>query len=361
MSDKKERIVVAMSGGVDSSTVAAMLVDQGYDVIGVTLQLYDVNDVGEKTKTCCAGIDIYDAKKVAQKLGIPHYVLDYESNFKHKVIDKFVDTYLKGETPIPCVTCNQTVKFSDLYGVAKKLGAKFLATGHYVQKKNVNNKSELHQALDKTKDQSYFLFATTQEQLDFLEFPLGGFTKEKTREMAKKFGLDIFNKKDSQDICFVPDGNYARVIEKFKPGALDKGIIKDTKGNILGEHNGIINYTVGQRKGLGISSKEPYYVIKINSSDNSVIVGSAKDLECSTFKIRDLNWLDNPERLDGKTEFFIKVRSTHVGVHAFITRDTNSKECSVSVLTAQKSISPGQACVVYDGTRVLGGGWITAK
>lgn len=361
MSNKKERIVVAMSGGVDSSTVAAMLVDQGYDVVGVTLQLYDVNDLGEKTKTCCAGIDIYDAKKVAQKLGIPHYVLDYESNFKRNVIDKFVDTYLKGETPIPCVTCNQTVKFSDLYGVAKKLGAKFLATGHYVQKKKINNKAELHQAVDKTKDQSYFLFATTQEQLEFLEFPLGGFKKEKTRELAKKFGLDIFNKKDSQDICFVPDGNYARVIERFRPGALDQGLIKDTKGDVLGKHNGIINYTVGQRKGLGISGKDPYYVIKINASDNSVIVGSAQELECSTFKIRDLNWLDDLNMLDGKTEFFIKIRSTHVGSSALIKKGENDNEYFVRVLEPQKSISPGQACVVYDGTRVLGGGWITSN
>ena len=357
---QKERIVVAMSGGVDSSTVAAMLVDQGYDVVGITLQLYDVNDVGTRTKTCCAGIDIYDAKKVAQKLGIPHYVLNYETNFKTSVIDKFVDTYLKGETPIPCVTCNQTVKFSDLYGVAKKLGAKFLATGHYVQKKHGQKGAELHKAIDLTKDQSYFLFATTQDQLDFLEFPLGGFTKEETRLKAQAFGLEIFDKKDSQDICFVPDGNYARIIEKFRPGALDKGFIKDTEGNVLGEHNGIINYTVGQRKGLGIADQEPYYVVKIDSEDNTVIVGREEDLSRQCFIIRDLNWLGDPELLDGKIEFVVKIRSAHKGVGATI-KKINSKEYLVTLLESQKSISPGQACVVYDGSRVLGGGWITAK
>lgn len=358
---KKERIVVAMSGGVDSSTVAALLVRDGYDVIGITLQLYDINDVGEKVKTCCAGIDIYDAKKVAEKLDIPHYVLNYETNFKESVIDNFVETYLKGETPVPCITCNQTVKFFDLYSVAKKLGAKFLATGHYVQKKHGKDGAELHKGVDETKDQSYFLFATTKEQLDFLEFPIGGLRKEETRALAKELGIQIFDKKDSQDICFVPDGNYARVIERFKPGALDKGLIKDTQGNILGEHNGIINYTVGQRKGLGISAKDPYYVIKINSEDNSVIVGSEQELKRSTFVIRNISWLGDHQILDGKKEVTVKVRSGDKGSRALITRSSTKDEFLVTLLDSRKSISPGQACVVYEGDRVLGGGWITAQ
>jgi tRNA-specific 2-thiouridylase len=350
-----------MSGGVDSSTVAAMLVRDGYDVVGITLQLYDVNEVGVKQKTCCAGIDIYDAKRVSEKLGIPHYVLNYETNFKESVIDKFVDTYLKGETPIPCVTCNQTVKFSDLFAVAKKLGAKFLATGHYVQKKYGKDGAELHRGVDETKDQSYFLFATTQEQLDFLEFPIGGLKKNETRELAKSLGIEIFDKKDSQDICFVPNGDYARIIEKFRPGALDKGVIKDTKGNVLGEHNGIINYTVGQRKGLGVSSQNPYYVIKINAEDNSVIVGEEHELERTTFTIRNLNWLGDKTILDGDAEVFVKIRSAHKGSKALIKQSKVSEEYQVILLESQKSISPGQACVVYKDTRVLGGGWITAK
>lgn len=352
---RKERIVVAMSGGVDSSTVAAILVKEGYDVIGMTLQLYDPEN---NTETYCSGID--DAKRMAQKLRIPHHVLNYKTDFKKSVIDKFVDTYLEGKTPIPCVTCNKSIKFAGLYNEAQKLGAKFLATGHYVQKKYGKNGPELHKGIDEKKDQSYFLFELTNDLLEYLKFPLGGFSKEETRKMAKDFGLDIFNKRESQDICFVPNGDYVSVIEKFRPGAFAKGVIKDTKGNILGEHEGIVNYTVGQRKGLGISGKEPYYVIKIDPRDNSVIIGTEEELNRTTFIIEDLNWLDEKEVLDEK-EFTVKIRSTHTGARAIIQKGDTDNEYLVTLLNSQKSVSPGQACVIYDGTRVLGGGWITSK
>jgi tRNA-specific 2-thiouridylase len=353
---KKKKIVVAMSGGVDSSTVAAMLSNQGHEVIGVTMQLYDYSNTAIKKGTCCAGVDIYDAKTVAEKLNIPHYVLNYESKFQDAVIQDFADSYMRGETPIPCVRCNQTVKFSDMLTMAKELNADALATGHYVQKIIKNGTSEMHKGIDFTKDQSYFLFTTTKEQLDFLEFPLGGLTKSQTRELAHKYEIHNAEKPDSQDICFVPNGDYASVVEKLRPGALDQGDIVDLQGNILGKHDGIINFTIGQRKGIGISSDRPLYVIKIEPESKRVIIGEEKDLHKTSFYIRDTNWLVNFD--DNNIEVMVKIRSTHKGCTAIIRKTDNKNICNVELLEPQKSITPGQACVLYDGSRVLGGGWI---
>jgi len=353
----KKKIVVAMSGGVDSSTVAAMLVAEGHEVIGITLQLYDVNSVGLKKGTCCAGIDIYDARNVAEKLGIPHYVLNYESKFKQSVIDKFADSYINGETPIPCIRCNQTVKFSDLLKMAEDLGADELATGHYVRKAIKDGNSEMHRGCDDKKDQSYFLFATTQKQLDFLSFPLGGYTKEQTRALAKQYNLETSDKPDSQDICFVPDGDYKKIIEKLRPGALEKGNILDIDGKVIGEHNGIINYTIGQRRGIGVGGHEPLYVIKIDPKTNSIIVGPEQYLRKIKFHITDTNWLIDENMLQDM-EVDVKLRSTHLGCKAKICKTEDNDVYRVELLEHQRSITPGQACVVYYGTRVLGGGWI---
>lgn len=359
MSNRK-RIVVAMSGGVDSSTVAAMLAKEGHEVIGITLQLYDVNTTGVRKGTCCAGIDIYDAKNVAESLGIPHYVLDYESKFKQSVMDDFAESYLRGETPIPCIKCNQTVKFADLFKLAKDLGADALATGHYVRKKNNLGVSELHQAIDPKKDQSYFLFATTQQQLDFLEFPLGGYTKAETRALAKEYGLEIADKPDSQDICFVPDGNYKKVIEKLRPGSLEVGSILDIEGNVIGKHTGIINYTIGQRRGICVSKAEPYYVIKIDPVANSITVGPEQYLQRSSFYIKDPNWFVDPAIFESEIDIYVKIRSSHTGSKAKICYIAENNIYKVELLENQKSITPGQACVVYLDSRVLGGGWITS-
>lgn len=350
------KVVVAMSGGVDSSVVAALLHSEGYQVIGVTLQLYDLGVTLEKKGACCAGQDIYDARNVADKMGFPHYVLDYESIFKESVMDDFADSYLRGETPIPCVKCNQSVKFRDLFKVAKDLGADALATGHYVQRFDGKDGAELHRAVDLNKDQSYFLFATTQEQLNFLHFPLGGLTKPETRKLAEQFGLEVADKPDSQDICFVPDGNYAKIIEKMRPGALDDGEIVHINGEVVGRHNGIINYTIGQRRGLGIAWPEPLYVIKLEPEQNRVIVGPLEALDKNIFYIRDLNWLDAPLGDEG-FEADIKVRyaQTPIKAQLFAEKDGRTR---IELFTPERAVTPGQACVAYHGNRMIGGGWI---
>lgn len=349
------RIVVAMSGGVDSSTVAAHLHHLGYQVIGVTLQLYDHGAAIEKKGACCAGQDIHDARQVAESIGFPHYVLDYESIFKEEVIETFADSYMRGETPIPCVSCNQSVKFRDLFKVAKDLHADALATGHYVQRLEGQEKAELHKAHDENKDQSYFLFATTQEQLNYLHFPLGGLTKEQTRDLAKQYGLTIADKPDSQDICFVPNGNYASIIEKIRPGALEPGEIIHIDGTVLGEHDGIINYTVGQRKGLKIAWHEPLYVTALHPEQKQVIVGPKEALERSVITLKDVNWLDNKH--NNEIEAVVKLRSAHNGTPATITLGDNNT-ATVTLHTPHQGVTPGQACVAYNNNRVLGGGWI---
>jgi tRNA-specific 2-thiouridylase len=351
---EKKRIVVAMSGGVDSSVVAAMLHEQGHEVIGITLQLYDYGDAAKKKGACCAGQDIYDARRVCEELGVPHYVLNYESRFREGVIDDFVDTYLSGGTPIPCVRCNQRLKFKDLLETARDLGADKMATGHYVRKEIIGNQSAMLKGQDPKRDQSYFLFATTNEQLDFLEFPLGGLEKSATRDLARKYGLEISEKPDSQDICFVPNGKYQEVIEKYRPGSLDPGNIVDLEGNILGEHVGVIGYTVGQRRGLGISAAEPLYVVKIDADKKEVTVGPKEALAVSTVHINDCNWLTEP---DAKRETIVKFRSTHDGVPAYV-EHSGSGKATVTFIEPQYGVSPGQACVAYDNDRLMGGGWI---
>ncbi|WP_410528547.1 tRNA 2-thiouridine(34) synthase MnmA [Rickettsiales endosymbiont of Peranema trichophorum] len=356
------RIVVAMSGGVDSSTVAAMLANEGYEVIGITMQLYNnAGDLGiERKGTCCAGQDIYDAQVAASKIGIKHYVLNYESVFKKEVIDDFADSYLRGETPIPCVKCNQTVKFRDLLKVAKDLGANALATGHYVSKRINDGISELHKAKDALKDQSYFLFHTTKEQLDFLMFPLGGMHKSETREMAKKYGLPIAEKPDSQDICFVGGQSYADVIGKLRPGALDPGEIVYKDGTVLGVHNGIINFTVGQRKGIGVSHSTPLYVLAIDQKTNRVTVGEKSDLNATVLHVGNLNWLGLGDKPYEPFECQVKLRYSQDTVDAKVIPLQNDVY-KVELDEPYTAISPGQACVMYDNTRVLGGGWILRR
>ncbi len=350
------RIVVAMSGGVDSSTVAALLHEAGYEVIGVTLQLYDQGAVLAKKGACCAGQDIYDAKMVADRLNIPHYVLDYESKFKEAVIEDFVETYLQGETPLPCVRCNQSVKFKDLLKVAKDLNAVGLATGHYVQRVDAENGPELHKGMDITKDQGYFLFATTKEQLNFLHFPIGSLTKEETREHAARFGLEVADKPDSQDICFVAGGSYADFITKIRPNAAVEGKIMHVDGYEIGTHNGIINYTIGQRKGLGIAFFEPLYVTKIDPEQNIVYVGSKTALICVEFIIKEVNWLgeNDPETYE---DLRVRIRSAAQEVPAKL-KKLDDDRMKVTLLVNASGVAPGQACVIYNGSRVLGGGWI---
>lgn len=360
VSDTPKRIVVAMSGGVDSSTVAAVLKHFGHDVIGVTLQLYDYGLTVGKKGACCAGQDIYDASVAAEKIGIPHYVLNYESIFKQAVIDDFADSYLKGETPIPCVRCNQNVKFKDLFKVAKDLQADFLATGHYVQKHIKNGNAELHSGAEFSKDQSYFLFTTTKEQLEFLEFPLGALNKTQTRELARHFGLPVSDKPDSQDICFVPNGNYGAVIEKYRPGALDPGEITLSDGTVLGKHNGIINFTIGQRRGIGIAHEKPLYVIKIEPDTNQVIVGYEEDLYSNSLAIKEVNWLRDDLKPGEHINCQVKLRSSHALIDAVVIPDEQNK-AKVHLNIPYKGVTPGQACVMYDGSRVLGGGWICSQ
>lgn len=355
-SPQDNRIVVAMSGGVDSSVAAALMVEAGYDVIGITLQLYDQGAMAAKKGACCAGQDIYDARQVCDKLGIPHYVLDYESRFQQNVIDDFADSYLRGETPIPCVRCNQNVKFKDLLTTARDLGAKALITGHYVQRFQNGDRSELHRAIDPIRDQSYFLFATTQNQLDFLRFPLGSMNaKTETRDHAKRFGLEIAEKPDSQDICFVPNGSYVSVVEKLRPGSLESGEIVHLDGRVLGEHQGIINYTVGQRKGLGIGGGDPLYVVSLDPKTHRVYVGPKEALAKSEIRLQDMNWLGDPTR--ETHQVFVKVRSAHKPIPATITL-LEGNQARVQFETPEYGVSAGQACVAYDGNRVLGGGWI---
>lgn len=352
------RVVVAMSGGVDSSTVVALLHAQGYEVIGITLQLYDHGVAVGKKGACCAGQDIQDARRVADTLGIPHYVLNYESRFKEQVMDDFVETYLAGATPIPCVRCNQSVKFKDLLATARELGADCMATGHYVQRVvDANGKAQLHRGADPDKDQSYFLFATTQDQLDFLRFPLGGLDKAKTRKLAEQYGLAVADKPDSQDICFVPTGGYAEVIKKMRPDAIRPGEIVHVDGRVLGGHAGIINYTVGQRKGLVSGSAEPLYVVKLDAATNRVIVGPREALGRSQFAITELNWLGHA--LEKPVEGIrVKMRSMQTPMPARVVPQGNA--ATIELADPYEGIAPGQACVVYDGDRVLGGGWISA-
>ncbi len=356
------RVVVAMSGGVDSSVVAAYLADQGYDVVGVTLQLYDHGAALAKKGACCAGIDIHDARRVAEERGFPHYVLDYENIFKDAVIDEFADSYLAGATPVPCIRCNERVKFKDLLETAKDLEADCMATGHYIQRKMGANGPELHSAEDANRDQSYFLFSTTPEQLDFLRFPLGHLpSKDATREMAAQYGLAVADKPDSQDICFVPNGDYASVIEKLRPGAADPGEIVHADGRVLGTHEGVIHYTIGQRRGLGIGGlSEPLYVVKLDVDKKQVVVGPKEMLATRIVPVREINWLgDEPFTSRKEWQVSVKVRSTRPPREAII-RPLSDTTAEVELLTPEEGISPGQACVFYDSdsSRIFGGGWI---
>ena len=352
-------VVVAMSGGVDSSTVAGMMKKEGYKVIGITLKLYDDGKEVAASKQCCSGQDIMDAKRVAQKLDIDHKILYYQNKFKQGVIDNFVDSYLKGETPIPCVQCNQTVKFKDLFEVSKDLKADAMITGHYVKSITSDNETSMYRAIDENRDQSYFLFNTTKEQLNYLRFPLGGLLKAETREIAKKLDLNVADKPDSQDICFVPNGDYASVIQKFRPGSLQKGNIKNLDGKVIGVHDGIINFTIGQRKGIKVSDSEPLYVIKINSEKNEIIVGPREKLGKNNISLVNLNLL--VDKLDFDNEIYVKVRSTGKLLKANIDIH-NSYTADVNLVNSEDGISPGQACVFYRkdniGYKVLGGGWI---
>ncbi|WP_166415532.1 tRNA 2-thiouridine(34) synthase MnmA [Cochlodiniinecator piscidefendens] len=356
------RVVVAMSGGVDSSVVAAQLAEEGYDVVGVTLQLYDHGAALAKKGACCAGRDIHDARRVAQEMGFPHYVLDYENIFKDAVIDEFADSYLAGATPVPCIRCNERVKFKDLLATAKDLEADCMATGHYIQRKMGENGAELHSAADANRDQSYFLFSTTQEQLDYLRFPLGHLpSKAETRALAAKFGLPVADKPDSQDICFVPDGNYAAIIEKLRPGAAEPGDIVDVDGNVLGQHKGVLHYTVGQRRGLGIGGlADPLYVVKLDVEAKHVIVGPKEMLATRVVPVREINWLGD-EDLTSRKEWhvMVKVRSTRPPRDAII-RPISATEAEVELVVPEEGVSPGQACVFYDpdSSRIFGGGWI---
>ena len=353
-------VVVAMSGGVDSSTVAGMMKNQGYRVIGITLKLYDDGKEVASSKQCCSGQDIMDAKRVANKLGIEHKILYYQNKFKQGVIDNFVDSYLKGETPIPCVQCNQTVKFKDLFEVSKDLKADAMITGHYVKSITSGNETNLYRALDENRDQSYFLFNTTKDQLNYLRFPLGGMLKDETRKIAKQLDLNVSDKPDSQDICFVPNGDYASVIQKFKPESYKKGNIKDIKGKVIGVHEGIVNFTIGQRKGIKVSDKDPLYVLKINADKNEIIVGPKNRLGKKIIYLHNLNILANKSEF--KDEILVKVRSTGKLLNARILfKDPEKAEVSLKI--SEDGISPGQACVFYKkdnfGYKVLGGGWIT--
>jgi tRNA-specific 2-thiouridylase len=352
----RPRIVAAMSGGVDSSVTAALLQRAGYEVVGVTLQLYSAS-AAKRKGACCAGQDIHDARRVAEKLGIAHYVLDYEERFRSRVIADFADTYARGETPIPCVRCNERVKFADLMDTARELGAEALATGHYVRRVDGPHGAELHRAADASRDQSYFLFATTKEQLSYLRFPIGGMDKREVRAIASDLGLVVADKPDSQDICFVPDGKYASIVDRLRPDATRPGDIIDAQGRVIGRHDGVIHFTVGQRKGLGLSGhEEPLFVLKIDAANARVVVGPREMLSTRSIPLRDVNWLGG-----GETELDcdVKVRSMRPPVPARLTLGAD-RGAGVELLSPEDAIAPGQACVFYErnGTRVLGGGWI---
>ena len=358
------RVVAAMSGGVDSSVVAAMLADEGYDVVGITLQLYDHGAAIEKKGACCAGQDIHDARNVADRIGIPHYVLDYESRFREQVMEDFADTYLSGSTPIPCIRCNQTVKFSDLLATARELGADCLATGHYIRRTDGEHGPELHRAADPSRDQSYFLFATTREQLGFLRFPLGGLPKTEVRELAEAYNLPVAAKPDSQDICFVPSGSYADVVKKLRPGSGRGGEIVHLDGRVLGEHDGVIHYTIGQRRGLGIATGEPLFVVKIDAPARRVIVGPREALLTAALTMEELNWLGDgtlEEACDEERPVLARVRSTRDPLPARLGWAGNQPAVFFSV--PEEGVAKGQACVLYETsceTRVMGGGFISS-
>ena len=356
---KETTVVVAMSGGVDSSTVAGMMKKEGYKVIGITLKLYDDNKEVARSKQCCSGQDVMDAKRVAQKLDIEHRVLFYQNKFKEGVVDNFVDSYLKGETPIPCIQCNKTVKFNDLFKESKNLKADALITGHYVKSITKNNITNMYRAIDENRDQSYFLFDTTRDQLNYLRFPLGSFLKSETRAIAKKLDLNVADKPDSQDICFVPNGDYVSVIEKLRPDAFKKGNIKDVNGKVVGIHDGIVNFTIGQRKGIKLAAKDPLYVVEINAKKNEITVGSKDQLIKKEIRLTNLNLLADLKEFE--KEIFVKVRSTGKLLKSNINIKSNN-DAVLSLKENEYGISPGQACVFYKqddiGFKVLGGGWI---